>query len=390
MIAPGVFIALCLLDRNEEVGDEGILDDDAVQRFGRCNIAPSGFRTAIGQSLSFPGGGTMKALLSNAPGGPESLVLSEVPDPVPAEGQLLVRVKACSINYPDVLIIEDRYQFKPPRPFAPGGEIAGIVEQVGEGVSGWAVGDRVIAMLGHGGLAEKVLVPAAMASPLPEGRSFEDGSALILTYATTIHALLDRGRMKAGETLLILGAAGGVGLAAVELGKAFGARVVAAVSSEEKAAVVREAGADEVIVYPRGPFDKDQARALAQQFKSAVGPDGADLIFDPVGGDYTEAALRAIAWEGRLLVIGFPAGIPKLPLNLTLLKSCDVRGVFWGAFAARDPRANAAHVENLFRLWEEGKISPRVSRVWPLAQGGEAIAHMAARQAIGKLVVTMD
>jgi NADPH2:quinone reductase len=332
----------------------------------------------------------MKALLSTDAGGPETLRLSDVPDPSPGPGQLLVRVKACAINYPDVLIIEDKYQFKPPRPFAPGGEIAGIVEAVGEGVSGWAEGDRLIAMIGHGGLAEKVVVDAARAIPLPAGRSFEEGSALILTYGTTIHALLDRGQLKAGETLLVLGAAGGVGLAAVELGKAYGARVIAAVSSEEKAEAARAAGADATIIYPRGPFDKDGAKALANQFKEAVGPAGADVIYDPVGGDYAEPALRSIAWEGRYLVIGFPAGIPKLPLNLTLLKSCDVRGVFWGAFAARDPEANAAHLQTLFRLWEEGKIAPKVTRTWPLAQGGEAIAHMAARQAVGKLVVTMD
>jgi NADPH:quinone reductase-like Zn-dependent oxidoreductase len=332
----------------------------------------------------------MKALLSRAPGGPETLELAEIPDPSPGPGQLLVRVKACAINYPDVLIIEDRYQFKPPRPFAPGGEIAGVVEAVGEGVSGWSVGDRLIAMIGHGGLAEKVVVQAAMALPLPPERSFEEGSALILTYATSIHALLDRGRLKEGQTLLVLGAAGGVGLAAVELGKAFGARVVAAVSSEEKAAAAREAGADAVVIYPRGPFDKDGSKALSQQFKDAVGPQGADLIYDPVGGDYAEPALRSIAWEGRYLVVGFPAGIPKLPLNLTLLKSCDVCGVFWGAFAARDPKANAAHIQTLFRLWSEGKIAPQISRTWPLAKGGDAIAHMAARQAIGKLVVTAD
>ncbi len=332
----------------------------------------------------------MKALLSTAPGGPETLALTELPDPVPGPGQLLVRVKACAINYPDVLIIEDKYQFKPARPFAPGGEIAGVVEVVGEGVTGWAEGARLIAMLGHGGLSEKVLVPAAMAIPLPEGRSFEDGSALILTYATTIHALADRAKLKEGETLLVLGAAGGVGLAAVELGKAMGARVVAAASSEEKADAARAAGADVAIVYPRGPFDKDGAKALAQMFKDAVGPNGADVVYDPVGGDYTEAALRAIAWEGRLLVIGFPAGIPKLPLNLTLLKSCDVRGVFWGAFAARDPKGNAAHIATLFRLWGEGKIAPKVSRTWPLAEGGDAIAFMAGRNAVGKLVVTMD
>lgn len=332
----------------------------------------------------------MKALLSDAPGGPESLVLTELPEPVAGAGQLLVRVKACAVNYPDVLIIEDKYQFRPQRPFAPGGEIAGIVEAVGEGVSGWAPGDRLIAMLGHGGMAEKVVLGADQALRLPDKRGFANGSALILTYATTIHALLDRGQLKAGETLLVLGAAGGVGLAAIELGKAYGARVVAAVSSEEKAAVAREAGADVAIVYPRGPFDKDQSKALAAQFKEAVGPAGADVIYDPVGGDYCEPALRSIAWEGRYLVIGFPAGIPRLPLNLTLLKSCDVRGVFWGAFAARDPKANAAHIETLFRLWDEGHIAPKVTRTWPLAQGGEAIAHMASRQAVGKLVVTMD
>ncbi|HEY0325166.1 MAG TPA: NADPH:quinone oxidoreductase family protein, partial [Allosphingosinicella sp.] len=263
----------------------------------------------------------MRALLSTSPGGPETLELSELPDPVAGPGQLLVRVHACAINYPDVLIIEDKYQFKPPRPFAPGGEIAGTVEAVGEGVTGWSPGDRLIAMIGHGGLAEKVAVPAAMAVPLPEGRSFAEGSALILTYATTIHALLDRGKLKEGETLLVLGAAGGVGLAAVELGKAYGARVIAAVSSEEKAEAARAAGADATMVYPRGPFDKDASKALAAQFKDAVGPNGADLIYDPVGGDYAEPALRSIAWEGRYLVIGFPAGIPKLPLNLTLLKS---------------------------------------------------------------------
>jgi NADPH:quinone reductase-like Zn-dependent oxidoreductase len=331
----------------------------------------------------------MKALLSRQPGPPDTLELTEVDDPVPGPGQLLVRVKACAINYPDVLIIEDKYQSRPPRPFAPGGEIAGIVEQTGEGVSGWSAGDRLIAMLGHGGLAEKVLVSAAAAQPLPAGRGFEEGSALILTYATTIHALLDRGRIEAGETLLVLGAAGGVGLAAVELGKAFGARVVAAVSSEEKAEAAKGAGADQVIIYPQGPFDREGAKALSALFKEAVGPAGADLVYDPVGGDYTEAAVRALGWAGRLLVIGFPAGIPKLPLNLTLLKSCDVSGVFWGAFAARDPGANAAHVQTLFRLWEEGRIAPKVSRTWPLAQGAEAIAHMAARKAVGKLVVTM-
>jgi len=331
----------------------------------------------------------MKALVSIEPGPAETLKLVELDDPRPDLGELLIRVRAAAINYPDVLIIEDKYQLRPPRPFAPGGEISGEVEAVGEGVEGWQVGDRVIAVTGYGGLAEKMAIPARAAFRLPQGRSFAEGAALLLTYATSIHALLDRGRLEAGQTLLVLGAAGGVGLAAVELGKASGARVIAAVSSEDKAAAAREAGADSAIVYPSGPFDRDGQKALAQMFKDAVGPEGADVIYDPVGGDYAEPALRAIAWEGRYLVVGFPAGIPRLPLNLTLLKSCDVCGVFWGAFAARDPQANAAHVANLFMLWDEGKIAPRISAIYSLERAGEAIAAMAARSVIGKLVVEL-
>ena len=329
----------------------------------------------------------MKALLSREPGGPETLQLDEMPDPTPGPGEVVVAVRACAINYPDVLIIEDKYQVRPPRPFSPGGEVAGTIARIGENVTDWTVGDRVIAMIGHGGLAEKVVVDPARMYHLPEGRGFAEGASLILTYATTIHALLDRGRLKEGHSLLVLGAAGGVGLAAVELGKAFGARVVAAVSSEEKAAAARQAGADEAIVYARAPFDKEASKALAEQFKAVGGRGGFDVIYDPVGGDYAEPALRSIGWEGRYLVVGFPAGIPKLPLNLTLLKSCDVCGVFWGAFAARDPQANRAHVDHLFRLWAEGRIGPRVTETFPLGRGGEAIAKMAARGAIGKLVV---
>ena len=332
----------------------------------------------------------MRALLSREPGPPGTLRLEEVADPIAGPGELLVKVHACAINYPDVLIIEDKYQFRPARPFAPGGEVSGVVEAVGDNVSGWSVGDRLIAYHGHGGLAEKVAVPAAHAFPLPDNHSFAEGSTLLITYATVIHALWDRGQLKAGETMLVLGAAGGIGLAAIELGKARGARVVAAVSSEEKAEAARQAGADLAVVYPQGPFDKDGQKALAQLFKEAVGPAGADVILDPVGGDYAEPALRSIAWEGRYLVVGFPAGIPRLPLNLTLLKSCDVCGVFWGAFAARDPKGNAAHVAELFSLWDEGKISPQVSATYLLERGGEAIAAMAARKVIGKLVVTID
>ncbi len=331
----------------------------------------------------------MRALLSTRTGGPEMLELTELPDPTAGPGQVVVAVKACAINYPDVLIIEDRYQFKPPRPFAPGGEIAGVVESVGDGVTGWSPGDRIMGTIGNGGLVERIAIDPTRMFRLPDGRSFAEGASLVLTYGTTIHALLDRGHLKEGQTLLVLGAAGGVGLAAVELGKAFGARVVAAVSSEEKAEAARRAGADKTIVYARAPFDKDRSKALAEQFKEAVGPNGADVVYDPVGGDYAEPALRSIAWEGRYLVVGFPAGIPKLPLNLTLLKSCDVCGVFWGAFAARDPAANQAHIDHLFRLWEQGRISPRVTETFPLERGGDAIAKMAARGAIGKLVVEM-
>jgi NADPH:quinone reductase len=329
----------------------------------------------------------MKALLSKAVGGPDTLVLEEIADPVAGAGELLIAVKACSINYPDVLIIEDRYQFKPERPFAPGSEISGVIEAVGEGVTGWRVGDRVIATTGHGGLVEKKVIPATSAFKLPEGRSFEEGASLLLTYGTTIHALLDRGKIKEGETLLVLGAAGGVGLAAVELGVAFGARVVAAVSTPEKAAAAKAAGAHETILYGTAPFDKEQSKALADAFKKILGPNGADVIYDAVGGDYCEPALRSIAWEGRYLVVGFPSGIPRLPLNLTLLKSCDVCGVFWGAFAARDPEANRDNVTRLFRLWKEKKISPLVTEIFPFERGGDAIAKMGARGAIGKLVV---
>jgi NADPH:quinone reductase-like Zn-dependent oxidoreductase len=328
----------------------------------------------------------MKALLSHEPGGPETLRVVEVAEPAPSAGELLVRVRACAMNFPDVLIIEDKYQLKPQRPFAPGGEIAGEVSSVGDGVSGWAAGDRLIAALGYGGLAEQVIVPADRAIPLPAERSFEEGSALLMTYATAIHALADRGGLRAGQTLLVLGAAGGVGIAAVEIGKALGARVIAAVSSEEKAAAARDAGADATMVYPTGVSDP---KVLSQLFKDAVGPGGTDVILDPVGGDYSEPALRSIAWEGRFLVVGFPAGIAKLPLNLTLLKSCDVCGVFWGAFAARDPKRNAAHVEQLFRWWEEGKIAPRISATYPLERAGHAIAALRERKAVGKLVVTL-
>lgn len=331
----------------------------------------------------------MKAVLSRSPGGPDTLVLDDVPEPSPGPGQVRVAVRAVGVNYPDVLIIEDKYQVRPPRPFSPGAEAAGIVEAVGEGVSGFAPGDRVLAMPGHGAMAEKVLVKAERCATLPEAMPFEEAAAFLMTYGTSHHALADRARVRAGETLLVLGAAGGVGLAAVEIGAAMGARVVAAVSSAEKLALARSRGAASGFVYGPGPFDPEGRKALAAAFKQACGPGGADVVYDPVGGDYAEPALRAIAWRGRYLVVGFPAGIPKLPLNLALLKGCDVVGVFWGAFVEREPDRHAAALAELFRLYAEGKVRPQISDRFPLGRAGEAIRALAARNALGKIVVTV-
>jgi NADPH2:quinone reductase len=331
----------------------------------------------------------MKALLSRSPGPPDTLTLDDVPDPRPGAGEVLISVKACSVNYPDVLIIQDQYQFKPPRPFSPGSEAAGTVEALGQGVREFKVGDRVLAMTGWGGMAEKMAAPADRCFPIPDAMPFDEAASFLLTYGTTHYALKDRGHLRAGETLLVLGAAGGVGIAAVELGKAAGARVVAAVSSDAKLALARERGADSGVVYPPGPFDKAGAKTLADLFKSACGPDGANVIYDPVGGSYAEAALRSIAWEGRFLVVGFPAGIPQIPLNLVLLKSCDIVGVFWGAFSRRDPKASEANTRELFALYAQGAIKPQISEHFPLARAGEAIARLASRTAMGKIVVTV-
>lgn len=310
--------------------------------------------------------------------------------PSRAPGQVVVAIKSVAINYPDVLIIEDKYQFKPERPFAPGGEFAGLVESVGAGVTAFTAGDRVMGISGSGALVEKIALSADALYRIPDGRSFDEGAALLFTYGTTIHGLIDRGQIVPGESLLVLGAAGGIGISAVELGKALGARVVGAVSSEEKASAVREAGADEVIVYGRAPFSKVESKALADAFKAKSGKDGFHVIYDAVGGDYAEPALRSIGWEGRYLVIGFAAGIPKVPLNLTLLKACDVRGVFWGAWAAREPKRNRANIAQLIAWWDEGKIRPRITETFAFDRGGDAIAKMGARGAIGKFIVRVD
>lgn len=331
----------------------------------------------------------MKAVFSRQSGGPETLTLEDAPDPVAHGSLVVIDVKACGVNYPDSLIIEDRYQFKPARPFSPGGEIAGRVSAIGPDVQGLAVGDRVLASVGWGGMATKAICEAARCAKIPDAMPYDEAAAFLTTYGTSHHALKDRARLKPGETLLVLGAAGGVGVAAVELGKAMGARVIGAVSSAAKAAFISSKGADATVVYPEGPFDKAGAKALADLFKSAVGPEGADVIYDGVGGDYTEAALRAIAWEGRFLVVGFPAGIPKLPLNLTLLKGCDVLGVFWGDFMRRSPRRHLENLAEMLALYEKGAIRPPVSERFTLDQAPAAITWLTGRKALGKVVVTM-
>lgn len=332
----------------------------------------------------------MKALLSREPGGPQTLVLEDIAEPAPGAGQVRVAVRACGVNFPDLLMIQDLYQIKPPRPFAPGGEIAGIVDAIGAGVEHLRIGDRVLMSPVRGGMAEKAVGAAGNCWKIPDSMPFDEAAALLLTYGTAQHALKDRAELKSGETLLVLGAAGGVGLAAVELGKGFGARVVAAASSAEKLALAREHGADEAVQYPREALDKTAARALTDRFKAACGANGAQVIFDPVGGDYTEAALRAIGWQGRHLVVGFTAGIPKLPLNLTLLKSCQIIGVFWGEFTARNPQLHAANVSALMALYLQGRIKPAVTERFALKQGGNAIARLGAREARGKVVVIIE
>src|SRR3984957_15214297 len=332
----------------------------------------------------------MKALLSRQAGGPESLVLEDIPEPVPGRGEVRISVRAVGVNFPDLLIIQDLYQIKPPRPFAPGGELSGVVEKLGEGVTNVKVGDRVLVSPVRSAMAEKAIGNANNCWKIPDSMPFDQAAALLLTYGTSQHALKDRAQLRSGETLLVLGAAGGVGLAAVGLGKAMGARVVAAASSVEKLALARDHGADEGVQYPAGPLDKTQARALTDRFKAACGADGAQVIYDGVGGDYTEAALRAIGWQGRHLVVGFTAGIPKLPLNLTLLKSCQIVGVFWGEFAARYPAQHAANVAALMALYLDGRIKPAGTERFPLARGAEAIARLGGRQARGKVVVVID
>jgi len=330
----------------------------------------------------------MKAVLSKAPGGPDTLVIEDLPSPSAGKGEVVLSVRAVGINYPDSLIIQDMYQFKPERPFSPGGEVSGVVKEVGEGVTSLQVGQRVIGSCGWGGLREELVLDAGRCIPIPDDVPFEEAAAFIMTYGTSYYALKHRADPKPGESLLVLGAAGGVGIAAVEIGKAMGLEVIAACSSQDKVDFCLGKGADKGLVYPHGPLDRGQQKELSNQIKDVSGG-GVDIIYDGVGGDYAEPALRAMNWEGRFLVVGFPAGIPKLPLNLTLLKSCDVRGVFWGAAVARDPERNQRDIADLFALYSEGKIKPHVSSTYPLDQAGEAIKELSERRAQGKVVVTV-
>jgi NADPH2:quinone reductase len=324
----------------------------------------------------------VKAVLCKAYGPPESLVVEDVVSPEPGPGDVVITVKAASVNFPDVLIIQNKYQLKPPLPFSPGSEVAGIVKSVGAGVTHVGIGDPVLAIIGYGAFAEEVKTEGRRVLPLPHGMDFASAAAFGLTYATSEHALRDRGALQAGETLLVLGAAGGVGIAAIEIGKALGARVIACASTGDKLAVCRAHGADETINYA--------TEDLRERIKALTAGGGADVVYDPVGGPYTELALRSIAWRGRLLVVGFAAGeIPKIPLNLTLLKGCAIVGVFWGEFTRREPERFAESMAQLGRWHAEGRLKPHISETFPLERAADALTRMANREVIGKVVLTV-
>jgi NADPH2:quinone reductase len=322
----------------------------------------------------------VKAVLCKAYGPPESLVVEDVPSPTPGPGEVVISVKAASVNFPDVLIIQNKYQFKPPLPFSPGSEVAGIVKAVGEGVTSCKPGDPALAITTYGAFAEEVKTEARRLLPIPAGMDFPTAAAFGLTYATSEHALCDRGQLKAGETLLVLGAAGGVGLAAIEVGKALGARVIACASTDDKLVVCRGHGADDTINYA--------SEDLRERIKALTNGNGADVVYDPVGGPFTEPALRSLAWRGRLLVVGFAAGeIPRIPLNLTLLKGCSIVGVFWGEFTRREPQRFAEAMQRLAGWYAEGKLKPHVSETFPLERAAEALTLMAERRVTGKVVL---
>ena len=332
----------------------------------------------------------MKALQCVELGMPDKLQVNDVPDPEASPEHVVIENKAASVNFPDVLMIQGLYQFQPELPFIPGGESAGIVSAVGDGVENISVGDRVFAMTGMGAFSEKISAHNSSVVKIPDNMGFETAAALPMTYGTSLYALKQRANLKAGETLLVLGAAGGVGLASVELGKAMGARVIAAASTNEKVNLCIQHGADEGFIYPSGVLNRDQQKELSNKIKELTGGIGPNVIYDPVGGSYSEPCLRSIAWEGRYLVIGFAAGadqIPKMPLNLTLLKGCQIVGVFWGAWVGMHPEENKKNFEELFKLHSEGKINPEVSDSFTLDDGALAIAHLKDRKAKGKVII---
>jgi NADPH2:quinone reductase len=322
----------------------------------------------------------MKALLCTRPGGPDDLTLADLPDPQAGPGEAVVRIEAAALNFFDLLIIAGQYQYKPDFPFSPGAEFAGTVESVGPGTAGVAVGDRVIGYSGWGAARQRIAISANRLIKMPDGLDAERAAGLIVTYGTSYYALRDRAALKSGETLAVLGAAGGTGLAAVELGKIMGARVIACASSDEKIAFAKKYGADEGVNYASSD--------LRDGLKQLGGEHGIDVIYDPVGDKYAEPALRSLAWYGRYLVVGFAAGqIPKLPLNLVLLKSCDVRGVFWGSWISREPAAHRANTAALVRWCAEGKLSAHVHASYPLAEAAQALKEIAARKVMGKVVL---
>lgn len=323
----------------------------------------------------------MKAVLCKQYGPPETLVVEEVATPVPGAGQVRIAVHAAGVNFPDTLIIQGKYQFKPDLPFSPGAEVAGVVQAVGEGVTNLRPGERVIASTTWGGYAQQVLAQAERVIRMPEGMDFETAAGFLIAYGTSHHALKDRGALQPGETVLVLGAAGGVGLAAVEIAKAMGARVIAAASSDEKLAVCREHGADATINYT--------TQDLRERIKALTDGRGVDVVYDPVGGELSEPALRSMAWRGRFLVVGFAAGpIPSVPLNLALLKGCSIVGVFWGAFVRNEPRANEQELRELVDWVREGRLRPRISGVYPLERCAEALQQVMDRKVTGKIVLT--
>ena len=323
----------------------------------------------------------MKAVLCKELGPPEKLVVEQVPSLRAGKSQVVVSVKAAGVNFPDILIIQGKYQFKPEPPFSPGGEVAGVIKEIGDGVMRLKPGDRVIAASTYGGFAEEMLADADKVIAMPDAMEFVPASAFVLTYGTSYHGLKDRAQLKAGETLLVLGASGGVGLAAIQLGKAMGAKVIAAASSDAKLHVCRENGADELINYA--------SEDLRARVKAITAGRGVDVVYDPVGGPYSEPALRDMAWKGRFLVVGFAAGdIPKVPLNLPLLKGCSIVGVFWGAFTRTEPENNRRNNEELMQLYLAGKIKPHIHATYPLERAAEALNEVLNKRVSGKVVLT--